>query len=209
VLIHNSVKQVFLDALQSEIHIAYTKNPEQSDDFARIINERNFKRLSMMLQNETIVIGGQTNTKELYISPTVIDEPNLDSEVMKGEIFGPILPVLSYKNEEDINAIISKYDKPLSLYVFTTNKTFANKMITTYSFGGGAINDTVIHFANHRLPFGGVGHSGVGSYHGKRTFDTFSHKKSVVKKGNWLDLPLRYAPYKGKIKLVKFFLKHF
>ena len=128
---------------------------------------------------------------------------------MKDEIFGPILPVISYSKEEDINAIISKYDKPLSLYIFSTNKTFTKKMITTYSFGGGAINDTAIHFANHRLPFGGVGHSGIGAYHGKRTFDTFSHKKSIVKKGNWLDLPLRYAPYKGKTKLIKLFFKYF
>ena len=209
ILIHNSVKHPFIDALQSEIELAYTKNPEQSKDLARIVNERNFNRLEAMLQNETIVIGGKTNANELYISPTVIDEPDLDSEVMKGEIFGPILPVLSYNNEDDINAIISIYNKPLSLYVFSTNNAFAKKMIATYSFGGGVINDTVIHFSNHRLPFGGVGHSGIGSYHGKRTFDTFSHKKAVVKKGNWLDLPLRYAPYKDKIKLVKLFLKYF
>ncbi len=207
ILIHNSVKQSFIDAMQSEIELAFTNNPEQSNDFARIINERNFNRLSVMLQNETIVIGGNTNASELYISPTVIDEPNLDSEVMKGEIFGPILPVLSYKNEDDINAIITKYNKPLSLYVFSTNNAFAKKMIATYSFGGGVINDTVIHFSNHRLPFGGVGHSGTGAYHGKRSFDTFSHKKSIVKKGNWLDIPMRYAPYKGKLKSLKSMLK--
>lgn len=209
VLIHNSVKQQFINALQFEIELAYTKNPEQSKDLARIVNERNFNRLATMLQNETIVIGGKTNASELYISPTVIDNPGLNSEIMKGEIFGPILPVLSYSNEDDINAIISKYNKPLSLYVFSTNSTFVKKMISTYSFGGGTINDTVIHFSNHRLPFGGVGHSGIGAYHGKRTFDTFSHKKAVVKKGNWLDIPLRYAPYKGKIKLIKLFLKYF
>jgi aldehyde dehydrogenase (NAD+) len=209
ILIQNSVKQQFIDAMQSEIDLAFTQNPELSKDLARIVNERNFNRLETMLQNETIVIGGKTNVNELYISPTVIDNPNLDSEVMKGEIFGPILPVLSYTNENDINTIILKYDKPLSLYVFSTNKTFAKKMIAAYSFGGGVINDTIIHFSNHRLPFGGVGYSGIGAYHGKRTFDTFSHKKAIVKKGNWLDLPLRYAPYKGKIKLIKFFLKYF
>ena len=209
ILIHNSIKQQFIDALQSEIKIAFTKNPEQSKDLARIVNERNFNRLSVMLQNETIAIGGETNAKELYISPTVIDEPNLDSEVMKDEIFGPILPVLGYNNENDVNAIVTKYNKPLSLYIFSTNKIFAKKMIATYSFGGGVINDTVIHFSNHRLPFGGVGHSGVGAYHGRRSFDTFSHKKAIVKKGNWLDIPIRYAPYKGKIKLIKLFLKYF
>jgi len=209
ILIQKSVKQQFINAMQSEIEVAFTKNPEASNDLARIINLRNFNRLVSMLQNETIAIGGEINANELYISPTLIDEPSLDSEVMKGEIFGPILPVLSYVNENNINAVISKYNKPLSLYVFSTNNTFAKKMITSHSFGGGVINDTTIHFANHRLPFGGVGHSGSGAYHGKRSFDTFSHKKSIVKKGNWLDLPLRYAPYKGKIKLAKFFLKYF
>jgi aldehyde dehydrogenase (NAD+) len=209
ILIHNSIKQQFIGALQYEIEKAFTKNTEQSKDFSRIINERNFNRLVTMLQNETIAIGGKTNINELYISPTVIDEPSLDSEVMKDEIFGPILPVLGYNNEDDIDAIISKYNKPLSLYVFSTKTAFSKKMITTYSFGGGVINDTIIHFSNHRLPFGGVGDSGIGSYHGKGTFDTFSHKKAVVKKGNWLDLPLRYAPYKGKTKLIKFFLKYF
>jgi aldehyde dehydrogenase (NAD+) len=207
ILIHKSIKQQFINAMQSEIEVAFTKNPEASKDLARIINERNFNRLVSMLQNETIAIGGKTNAGKLYISPTIIDEPNLDSEVMKGEIFGPILPVLSYEDEDDINAIITKYNKPLSLYVFSTNNTFAKKMITTHSFGGGAINDTIIHFSNHRLPFGGVGHSGLGAYHGKRSFDTFSHKKAVVKKGNWLDIPLRYAPYKGKLKLLKSMLK--
>ena len=209
IIIHNSIKKPFIDALQSEIDLAYTKNPEQSNDFARIINERNFNRLVMMLQNENIAIGGKTNPKELYISPTVIDQPNLDSEVMKDEIFGPILPVLGYNNEDDIYAIATKYNKPLSLYIFSTNKIFAKKMIETYSFGGGSINDTVMHIANNRLPFGGVGDSGIGAYHGKHTFNTFSHKKAVLKKGNWIDIPVRYAPYKGKVKLLKFFLKHF
>lgn len=209
ILIHDSVKQQFIDAMQSEIELAFTQNPEESKDLARIVNERNFNRLLTMLQNETIAIGGQTNASELYISPTLIDEPNLDSEVMKGEIFGPILPILSYENEDDINTVITTYNKPLSLYVFSTNNSFAKKIITTHSFGGGAINDTVIHFSNHRLPFGGVGHSGMGAYHGKRSFDTFSHKKAVVKKGNWLDIPVRYAPYKDKTKLIKFFLKYF
>ena len=126
---------------------------------------------------------------------------------MKEEIFGPILPILSYENETELDAIISKYDKPLSLYVFTTKNKFAEKIIQKFSFGGGCINDTVIHFSNNRLPFGGVGHSGIGAYHGKMSFDTFSHKKAIVKKANWLDLPMRYAPYKGKLTLIRKILK--
>ncbi|MFH4965470.1 aldehyde dehydrogenase [Gaetbulibacter sp. M235] len=209
IIIHYSVKQAFIEALQNEIENSYSKNPQESNDFARIINSNNLSRLRNLLKNENIIIGGEIDEERLYMAPTVINEPKLDSEVMKDEIFGPILPVLSYSNEEDIKSIILKYYKPLSLYVFSTNKTFAKKMITSFSFGGGAINDTIVHFANPKLPFGGVGSSGIGAYHGKHTFYTFSHKKPVVKRGNWLDVPLRYAPYKGKIKLIKFFLKYF
>jgi aldehyde dehydrogenase (NAD+) len=208
ILIHKTVKQKFYDAFKTELEKAYTNNPEQSKDFARIINTKNFERLNNMLTNENIVIGGKTDKLNLYISPTLIDEPKLDSEVMKDEIFGPILPVLSYESENEIDQIISKYDKPLSFYVFTNSKQFANKMINKYSFGGGVINDTIIHFTNSRLPFGGVGNSGIGAYHGRYGIDTFSHKKAVVKKGNWLDIPTRYAPYKGKLKMLKFFLKN-
>lgn len=209
ILIHHAIKEKFIKYLDKEIEAAYSKNPEKSEDYARIINVKNFTRLANMLNNETIAIGGETNENELFISPTIIDEPSLDSAVMQDEIFGPILPILSYKNEEDINHIISNYNKPLSLYVFSTNHDFSQKMITNYSFGGGVINDTVIHIANPRLPFGGVGNSGIGAYHGKHSFYTFSHKKSVVKKGNWLDIPIRYAPYNGKMKLIKFFFKYF
>jgi aldehyde dehydrogenase (NAD+) len=209
ILIHQSVKNEFIEALRKEIDLAYYNNPSESKDFARIINTQNFGRLSKMIKNEKAIIGGDFNETELYISPTVIDEPSLESDLMKGEIFGPILPILSYSNLDDIDKIITKYDKPLSLYVFSNKRSFSEKIINTYSFGGGAINDTVIHFANRKLPFGGVGSSGMGSYHGKYTFYTFSHKKSMVKKGNWLDLPLRYAPYKGKSKMIKFFLKYF
>ncbi len=160
-----------------------------------------------MLENENCLIGGQTDRDDNYIAPTIIDEPSLDSEVMKGEIFGPIFPLISYENEQDIATILAKYDKPLALYVFTTRNSFAKKMITDYSFGGGTINDTTVHFANHRLPFGGVGESGIGGYHGKQTFETFTHSKGVVTRGNWLDVPTRYAPYKGKLKQLKTLMK--
>jgi aldehyde dehydrogenase (NAD+) len=118
-----------------------------------------------------------------------------------------LLPILSYESEADIHVIISKYEKPLSLYLFTTNDSFAKKIIQTYSFGGGCINDTVIHFANKRLPFGGVGHSGIGAYHGSLSFEVFSHRKGIVKKANWMDLTLRYAPYKNKLATIKKLLK--
>ena len=209
IIIHNSVKQQFIEALRNEITVSYSSNTKESADFARIINSNNFLRLTKMLKNEKIIIGGDIDEESLFIAPTIIDEPSLESEVMKDEIFGPILPILSYSNEDDIRKIILRFNKSLSLYVFSTNRKFSEKMISTYSFGGGTINDTVIHFANPKLPFGGVGSSGTGAYHGKHTFYTFSHQKAIVKKGNWLDIPVRYAPYKGKTKLIKLFLKYF
>jgi len=207
ILIDKSVKKVFYKAMQNEINKAYSKSPIQSKDFCRIVNQKHFERLAKMLENQNCIIGGQTQAKTLYISPTLIDEPKLNSKVMKDEIFGPILPVISYNKSQEIDTIISKYHKPLSLYIFSTNSDRAKQIIEKFSFGGGCINDTVIHFANHRLPFGGVGYSGIGAYHGKLSFDTFSHKKAVVKKGNWLDLPVRYAPYKDKLDRVRTMLK--
>ncbi|WP_417556894.1 aldehyde dehydrogenase [Mesoflavibacter zeaxanthinifaciens] len=207
ILIDATIKEKFYKVLEDEIISAYSKNPQQSADFARIINEKNFNRLVEMLVDENCVIGGKTSIEDIYISPTIIDEPTLDSKVMEDEIFGPILPVISFKNLNEINNIINNYPKPLSLYVFSTNTTQAKKLIKEFSFGGGCINDTVVHFANHKLPFGGVGNSGIGAYHGKYTFDTFSHKKAIVKKANWLDIPLRYAPYTGKLKKLKSLLK--
>jgi aldehyde dehydrogenase (NAD+) len=206
-LVSKKVKEKFIELLKTEITNAYGENPEISPDFPRVINDKNWKRLVAMLEKETLLAGGQTNNKDFYIAPTLLDEPKLDSLVMKDEIFGPILPILSYKNESDLQHVISKYDKPLSLFVFTENNSFAEKIIREYSFGGGCINDTVIHFTNSRLPFGGVGNSGIGAYHGKRSFDTFSHHKAIVKKGNWLDIPMRYAPYTGKLKNLKRLIK--
>ncbi|WP_333667040.1 aldehyde dehydrogenase [Flavobacterium sp.] len=209
ILVHQKAKAKFIDYLKEEITIAYTENPETSPDFPRIINEKNWKRLVALLENETILFGGKINAQDCYIAPTLLDESGQESLVMQEEIFGPLLPVLSFETEEDLQRIVSKYEKPLSLYVFSENNAFAKKIIQQYSFGGGCINDTVVHFANKRLPFGGVGHSGIGAYHGRFAFDTFSHHKSIVKKANWLDLPFRYAPYKGKINLIKYILKWF
>jgi aldehyde dehydrogenase (NAD+) len=206
-LVSEKVKTAFTEFLKAEITAAYGGNPETSPDFPRIINGKNWKRLALMIKDEKIIVGGQINEADFYIAPTLIDEPKLDSLMMKDEIFGPVLPILSYKNDEDLHHVISNYEKPLSLFVFTDNKAFAKTIIQHYSFGGGCINDTVIHFSNNRLPFGGVGHSGIGAYHGKRSFDTFSHQKSIVKKANWLDIPLRYAPYNGKLKNLRVLLK--
>lgn len=208
-LVHQSIKPKFVEFLKAEIILAYGENPQISGDYPRIINEKNWKRQVALLKNETILWGGQSNAEDFYLSPTLLDEPSIDSLVMEEEIFGPILPIISYESEADLERIISRYEKPLSLYVFTNNTSFAKKIITQFSFGGGCINDTLIHFVNKRLPFGGVGHSGIGAYHGKRSFDLFSHRKAVVKKANWLDIPTRYAPYQGKVNAIKKLLKWF
>ncbi len=207
ILIQKDMKSHFMEFMKLEITKAYGENPKLSPDYARIINEKNWLRLANMIEENKVIFGGQTDIEDCYISPTLIDESSVDSLIMKDEIFGPLLPILSYENETEINTIISKYEKPLSLYVFTEDKKFAQKIIKQYSFGGGCINDTVVHFSNKRLPFGGVGHSGIGAYHGRLSFDTFSHKKAIVKKANWLDLPMRYAPYKDKLKSIQKLLK--
>ncbi|MBG6110215.1 aldehyde dehydrogenase (NAD+) [Flavobacterium sp. CG_9.10] len=207
ILIQKDMKRHFMEFMKLEITKAYGENPKSSPDYARIINTKNWLRLANMIEENKVIFGGQTDIEDCYISPTLIDESSVDTLIMQDEIFGPLLPILSYENEGDINRIISKYEKPLSLYVFTEDKKFAKKIIKHYSFGGGCINDTVVHFSNKRLPFGGVGHSGIGAYHGSLSFDTFSHKKGIVKKANWLDLPMRYAPYNDKLKSIQKLLK--
>ncbi|GGG95564.1 aldehyde dehydrogenase [Polaribacter pacificus] len=208
-IIHKKVKDEFVRCFQEEVTKAYGLNPQESKDYPRIVNEKNFDRLANMLSNEKILVGGNTDKETLYIAPTLIDNPSMDSEVMKGEIFGPISPVLTYKDEAELEALILRYEKPLALYVFTKRTAFAKQIIRNFSFGGGTINDTTVHFANSRLPFGGVGESGIGNYHGKRTFDLFSHHKGMVHRYNWLDVPVRYAPYKGKVALLKKFMNLF
>lgn len=208
-LIQKAVKTKFIHLLRQEITNAYGEDPKLSPDFTRIINKKNFLRLVGLIEEDKVVAGGIHDDETLYIAPTLIDEPTLDSDIMKDEIFGPLLPLLSYENESDLSRIISNYEKPLSLYAFTEDKAFAERIIQKFSFGGGCINDTVVHFSNKRLPFGGVGNSGIGAYHGRKSYETFSHQKSIVKKATWLDIPLRYAPYKNKLKMIRKLLKWF
>lgn len=203
VLIQENIKNKFLEALKSEIIAFYGKNPKISKDFARIINIEQFNRLVSLIEKDKLLIGGENDENDLYIAPTVLVNPSLNSLIMQEEIFGPILPVLVYQTESDFDFIVNKFPNPLTIYLFTENKAFAKKVINTYSFGGGTINDTLVHFVNNRLPFGGVGNSGMGAYHGKFSFDTFSHKKAITKRSTWIDITLRYAPYKNKIKWLK------
>lgn len=203
ILVHKSVKNELIEALKKAITQFYGENIEVSADYARTVSKNHYQGLVEMLSGETILFGGEKNDVDNYLAPTLVDEPKLDSVLMKGEIFGPILPIISYKNEEEIHNYSKNYGKPLATYIFSKNKDFQNKILKKYSFGGGAINDTIIHITNKRLPFGGVGPSGIGAYHGKTSFDLFSHTKAIVKKVTWLDIPLRYPPYTLPLKYAK------
>jgi aldehyde dehydrogenase (NAD+) len=207
ILVKANVKQEFTQHLIEEIRKAYSENPQLSPDYCRIVNQKNWLRLTVLLENQTIVNGGISNEADFYLAPTLIDEPNLNSDVMKEEIFGPILPILSYENFEDLKKIILPLPKPLSLYIFTEDVDFRERCIHQFSYGGGCINDSIMHFGNHRLPFGGVGNSGIGAYRGKLSFTTFSHQKAVVKRKNWIDPSFRYAPYGNKLKRLKQILR--
>ena len=207
VLVDAKIKDQLVQAIQVEIEKAYGVNIALSPDFTRIVNKTHYNRLIKLLENQTILYGGNTDADDHFISPTLVNEPSLESALMQDEIFGPILPIISYQAEAEFEAIIARYEKPLSLYVFADDNTFSKKISTQFSFGGGCINDTVIQFNNKRLPFGGVGHSGYGAYHGKYSIDTFLHHKSMVRKANWLDLPLRYAPYKNKLAGIRKLLR--
>ncbi|MDD3005377.1 aldehyde dehydrogenase family protein [Flavobacterium sp.] len=206
-IIKSRIKKKFIELLIEEIQRAYSYNPESSPDFCRIINKNNWLRLQKLLENQPVIYGGKHNEIDFYLSPTLVDEPHLNSELMKEEIFGPILPLISYDNFQDLDKIISPLSKSLSLYVFTENGSFREKCIKHFSYGGGCINDTIVHFGNKRLPFGGIGNSGIGAYRGKKSFYTFTHQKSIVKRKNWIDINLRYAPYKNKLKFVKKILR--
>ncbi len=208
-LVHDRIIEPFTKMLISEIKNVYGENPKQSSDFARIVNLKNTNRLAGLLQGQQIIFGGEFDLDSNYVAPTLIASPNPDSAIMSEEIFGPLLPILPWNDESDLTSIIGRYEKPLALYIFSDDTAFAKKMISDYPFGGGCINDTMIHFGNNRLPFGGIGHSGIGAYHGQNSFDTFSHKKAIVKKANWLDIPLRYAPYNGKLAILRKLLKWF
>lgn len=205
VLVHKSVKPALIKALKNEIIEAYGKNTIDSPDYARIINKSNFERLKALIDKEKVEFGGQTEAESNFIAPTLIDEPELSDKVMEEEIFGPILPIISYDEESELKKIICSYAAPLAFFVFTENKTFAENIIARFPFGGGVINDVVIHFANEKLPFGGVGNSGIGAYHGQHSFNCFTHQQSVVNHKTWIDIPFRYAPYGNKISWIKKF----
>lgn len=181
----------------------YGHDPAQSPDFARIISQPHFDRLCRYLQDGQVISGGQTHASDRYIAPTLLDQVSLTSAVMQEEIFGPILPIIPYQTLEEAISLVNQYPKPLALYLFTTNAQHQAQVLQSISAGGVCINDTIMHIALSELPFGGIGASGMGRYHGKASFDTFSHYKSVLQRGLWLDFPWRYPPYPNKLPIIK------
>lgn len=207
-LIQSSVKDRFLSYFQEAVREMYGENPLENPDYGKIINEKHFHRLKGILAGETILLGGETREDTLQIAPTVVCPATPDGPAMGEELFGPILPVLTYENIQEAIGFVRSRPKPLALYIFSSNRANITMLQSTLSYGGGCVNDTIIHLATSRMGFGGVGASGMGSYHGKKGFDTFTHEKSTVDKGTWLDLPMRYQPFTaGKEKLVRMFLK--
>ncbi len=206
-LLHEDVKEKFYKAFAKSVKEFYGDDPQDSADYPRIINDRHFKRLAALITDGEIIVGGKTDAETRYIAPTLIEIDSLDHPLMSDEIFGPILPVITIQSIDEAISIVKQFEKPLAFYVFSNNYANQQKCLNTVQFGGGCVNDTVSHFVNDNMPFGGVGNSGVGAYHGKFSFETFTHKKSICHKVTWPDVPLRYPPYNGKLILVKQVMK--
>lgn len=207
ILVHESVKESLIAGMIASIKKSYGADESRSDDYGHIINIHHFDRLQNLLDRQSIRYGGKTNANNRYIQPTIVEVKDTTNSLMEEEIFGPILPILTYQTDEDLKAIILQYEKPLSFYVFSQRKRWAKNLMHTYSYGGGIINDTLLQFTNRNLPFGGIGQSGMGAYHGKHSFFAFSHDKPFIQRSSWPDPSMRYAPYKKKMKFLKPLLK--
>ena len=208
ILCERSVKDKLIKEICREIKEQYRESPLNNPDYGRIVNEKHFERIVGLIDKEKTILGGDYCHETLQIEPTVMDNVTFSDAVMQEEIFGPIMPILTYDRFEDVFRLLKDRQKPLALYIFSENKKHIERATSELSYGGGCINDTVIHLATSEMGFGGVGESGMGSYHGKAGFDAFSHKKSIVDKKTWMDLPMRYQPYNKKYgKLLHMFLR--
>lgn len=205
-LVNSVVKSKFVDAIKKYIKEFYGEDPRESNDYPRIINLKQFDRLKSYLGKGNVILGGNNIREELYFEPTIIDNLTLEDEIMTDEIFGPIFPIIEFENLNEVIQLINSRPKPLALYYFSNNEESQEKILKNTTSGGACINDTVIQVASHYIPFGGVGESGMGGYHGEASFETFSHYKSVIKRGK-LDINFRYAPYKDKFNLLKKIMK--
>ncbi len=209
VLCKREIKDTLIKEMCMQIKQQYGDTPLNNPDYGKIINEKHFERLVNLIDKERVIIGGGADKHSMQIEPTVLDNIIWDDAIMQEEIFGPIMPVLTYDDFDEIYSILQDKQKPLALYLFSENKKRIQEITSRISYGGGCINDTIIHLATSEMGFGGVGESGMGSYHGKKGFEAFSHTKSIVNKRTWPDLPMRYYPYKNNKfgKLIRLFLR--
>lgn len=204
VLVDKKVKQKFVDAFVKTTKEFFGENPQQSPDLGRIINEKHFIRLSQLLEKGNILMGGNTDMKDLFIAPTLLDGVSVDDPIMQGEIFGPILPIIEYEKLDDAIKFVNSRNKPLALYIFSDDKMYQERILNETSSGNASINECLMHVGQFELPFGGVGESGIGAYHGKLSFDTFSHLKGILKKSTLSDFKQRFPPYtESGTKLIK------
>lgn len=209
VLVHRSVYPKFVKLMKKAINSFYGKKPQESKDFGRIISERQFDRLEKLLQaeKEQITCGGKTDRSDLYIAPTIVERVDWNSPIMEDEIFGPILPIMAYEDLPRVISQVRKLPKPLAAYLFTENQKAVDYFLAELPFGGGCINDCIVHVGNMHLPFGGVGPSGVGAYHGKASYECFTHAKSIIQRSSSLANSLLFPPYKNKVSLVRKIMK--
>ena len=202
------IKDKLVRQIIRQINRQYTTEPLKNPDYGKIINEKHFDRLCDLISSGKVAYGGKSDPDTLRIEPTILDSVSFEDPVMQQEIFGPVLPIITYDSMDEVIPKINSMAHPLALYIFTSRRKTARKFMEECSFGGGCINDTIIHLATPYLGFGGVSNSGMGTYHGKKSFDTFTHEKSIIKKSDKIDIPIRYMPYnKAKEQLMKFFLK--
>lgn len=208
ILVEKSIENEFLAALKNEIEKFHKNDSDIEDNYLRIINAYNFERLNSLIDSDKLYCGGVINKENRFISPTVLKNVTFDDKIMEDEIFGPILPVIPFTDLDKMIKEVKKRSKPLSCYIYSKNKKVINKLLNEISFGGGAINDSMMHLSNDKLPFGGVGFSGMGNYHGKAGFDSFSHHKSILHKPFWYESGIKYPPYSDfKIKLMKYLME--
>ncbi|MBO5905836.1 MAG: aldehyde dehydrogenase family protein, partial [Kiritimatiellae bacterium] len=209
ILCDSSVKDEFVEALKNEITKQYGTEPLKNENYGKIINAKHFERLTKLIDRTKVIHGGEYDSQKCKIAPTVMDKVTREDAIMREEIFGPILPILSYDDFDKVIAELKTLEKPLALYIFSSDKKKIKRVTSELSYGGGCINDVVIHLATSEMGFGGVGQSGMGAYHGEVGFNAFSHAKSIIDKKTWIDLPIRYQPYKSQLfnKLLHWLLK--
>ena len=208
ILCHESIRTKLIKALKEQIVVQFGVVPLANNSYGKIINEKHFERICSLINPRKLAHGGKSDAKLLKIEPTILYDITWEDPVMKQEIFGPILPILTYSTDEEMINIVNSHARPLALYLFTENKTLEQEVLSRCSFGGGCVNDTIVHLATNNMGFGGVGESGMGAYHGKVGFETFSHLKTIVDKKTWIDVKMRYQPYtSAKEKMLRKFLK--